>query len=87
MPSKGLGVDEKGHPIAGFKIYLSTLKLDRMSEVATLGFKRLYMNRSHAPEKSQISSKPRTRLIVQPYSERKAKRLRFLVFMKFSHIC
>jgi hypothetical protein len=43
------------------------------SQVATTGFKRLYLNRA-TPE-SKSPTKPRTRLIVQPYQERKAKRL------------
>ena len=39
-----------------------------------MGFKRLYNNRSHDKDKAS-SVKPRTRAIIQPYSERKAKRL------------
>mmetsp|Transcript_23200 Transcript_23200/g.34037 ORF Transcript_23200/g.34037 Transcript_23200/m.34037 type:complete len:1514 (+) Transcript_23200:117-4658(+) len=60
MPSKGLGIDEHGLPIAG------------QCEVATTGFKRLYNNRSH--DKAS-TAKPRTRAIIQPYNERRAKRL------------
>jgi hypothetical protein len=54
------------------------LSSERLSEVATSGFKRLYMNRSDGSDKPRGTSKPRTRLIVQPYSDRKAKRLRLL---------